>query len=462
MCLEGAGGARDRTIVQQYSYGFGDITYLALDLELPPLSQWSARPRLLARLLQPSSGDGEFSRAGRKSQVTHLGYHDMTGQLRAALEQFPGVTLVQFSWIAGLIVIYLLLLGPVDFLLLRRIGRPQWTWFTFPVVVIAFCGLSVWLFHHWKGSQLRLNQVEIVDVDVAQQLVRGTVWANVYSPATASLQVDFHPVPGLPSPILPAPALVSWQGLPGSGLGGMNAPAASGSLLENDRAHEYRISCCFGPQLDRTAKAAAQGQIRQLPLQTASTKALVARWWGRAEVESIGQLKADDLALLTGTVTNPLSVELKHCSVYYQNWAYPLDAPLRWRVDSSRSPATAGSASRLTRRSVVGAREVRSTWRRDDVSNMDRIAEVMMFYDAAGGQVYTGLSHNYQGFVDLSRNLSNGQAILVGRCETPASKLSVTSSGPTAAEDPAVQDVRHWTYYRIVLPVQPGDAAELP
>ncbi len=279
LCLEGAGGARDRALVQQYPFGFGTITYLALDLDRPPLSGWSARPRLLARLLEPRGADGDSTRGGRNSQVTHLGYQDMTGQLRAALEQFPGVTLVHFSWIAGLLVAYLLLLGPVDFLLLRRIGRPHWTWFTFPLLVLAFTGLSVGLFRHWKGAPLQLNQVEIVDVDVPDKLVRGTTWATIYSPATASLDARFTASPALPSRLDMSTLLVSWQGLPGTGMGGMNSPAASRTLASRERSQSYGIAspCAAAP-------AAATPQITHLPLQTASTKSLVARWSGSADV----------------------------------------------------------------------------------------------------------------------------------------------------------------------------------
>ncbi len=154
-------------------------------------------------------------------------------------------------------------------------------------------------------------------------------------------------------------------------------------------------------------------------------------------------------------MTNPLTVELTHCSVYYQNWAYPLDGSL----------APGGSVQlggqqpldlrwRLTRRSVVGSQEVRTTWRRDDVSDMDRLAEMLMFYGAAGGQLYTGLSHNYQGFIDLSAQLGQGRAILVGRSQSPASRLSITSAtGDGEGPEPRGQQ---WTYYRIVLPVQPA------
>ena len=182
-CFEGTGGANDRALVVQYPVGFGEVTYVALDLEQAPLAQWPARPRLIARLLQTRSEE-EDSAIGSEGlgQVTHLGYDDIAGQLRSALDQYSHVTLVRFSWIAGILVLYILLLGPLDFFGLHRLGRPHWTWVTFPLTVIAFCLLAIWLSQRWKGNRVEVNQMDVVDVDLAQGTVRGTTWANVYSP----------------------------------------------------------------------------------------------------------------------------------------------------------------------------------------------------------------------------------------------------------------------------------------
>ena len=78
-----------------------------------------------------------------------------------------------------------------------------------------------------------------------------------------------------------------------------------------------------------------------------------------------------------------------------------------------------------------------------------------MFYEAAGGRGYTGLTNQYQRFVDLRELLKTGRAILVAQ-------------GPDAAADarggaelrrdgrplaPGPQD-RHAVLYRFVLPVK--------
>ena len=198
VCYEGAGGANDRALVVQYPFGFRRNHVPRVGSRTGSAGDWPARPRLLARLLQTRSEE-EDSAMGQEGlgQVTHVGYDDISGQLRSALDQYSHVTLVRFSWVAGLLVLYLLLLGPLDFFGLHKLGRPQWTWVTFPLIVLAFCVLAVWLSQRWKGSRSEINQIDVVDVDLEQGTVRGTTWANMYSPQAARLDMDLVPQPAV-------------------------------------------------------------------------------------------------------------------------------------------------------------------------------------------------------------------------------------------------------------------------
>ncbi len=475
-CYEGAGGTDDRAIITRFPIGFGEVTYLAIDLDLPPVSTWPSRPRLLAKLLQPHS-DEEDSALSDESvgQVTHVGFDDVSGQLRAALDQFQGVTLVQFSWVAALLVLYVLVLGPVDFFGLRKLQRFHWTWVTFPFIVVGFCLLAVWLSGHWKGLRTQLNQIDVVDVDPAEQWVRGTTWASIYSPQTTRLDVDLAPEPALQLDRNTPEVLLSWHGLPGTGLGGMNTTTTVDVLSE-----EYRINYGSGRQ------ARAGPPIEQLPIHTASTKGLIARWEAHGAVGEVGQLTANRQDLLQGTVTNPLDVELSNAWVFFGNWAYPIDGrfgPGETFQLGGKSPLDLSWL--LARRRIVGTRDEGGSWNHDDLSDPPRIVEMLMFYSAAGGRPFTRLSHSYQGYIDLSRHLREGQAILVGRSRLPASRLTISHSDRPPSESnvasgsplPETQrnDIntpvthgqpadtqpdatgpnpdQHWTFYRILLPV---------
>ena len=103
--------------------------------------------------------------------------------------------------------------------------------------------------------------------------------------------------------------------------------------------------------------------------------------------------------------------------------------------------------TRLTRRRVVDGRNVMTPWQTAD-RDVSRILEMMMFFDAANGSSYTGLSNDYQGYLDLSRALKSGRAVMVGRAAEPAAQLEIDG-------EPLSEEVmQHWTYYRVQIPVK--------
>ena len=436
--FEGAGGTNDRAMITQYSFGFGEITFVALDLDRAPLLHWPARPRLLARLLQTRGDDEDSATSGQSTgQLTHVGYDDISGQLRAALDQYSHVTLVRFSWVAGLLVLYILLVGPVDFLGLSRLRRPHWTWVTFPLIVVAFCLLAFWLTQRWKGQQLAINQIDVVDVDVDLGTVRGTTWTSIYSPRAAHLNLALEARPAVQTVSSPQ-VLLSWSGLPGSGLGGMNTPARIDSLGDT-----YTV------RYDVPPASTSETLLEGLPIQTSASKGLLARWWSQAEQLEASQLVVTDNGLLSGIVVNPLDVELSNCRVYYENWAYTIDGRLKPGQEVDLEDITPLDLKwQLMRRRVVESHEVTSLWDRTDVTNAPRITEMMMFYGAAGGRAYTGLTHGYLGFLDMSRQLRSGQAVLVGQVSGPATTWTHDQQPWTDKLD------KSWTYYRISLPVR--------
>jgi len=439
------------------AHGFGQITFVAVDLDAPPVSTWSGRPRFVARLIEASLRRPEESDLSQGSgKVSHIGYREMTGQLRGALDQFAGVTPFAFSWVAGMIIVYILVIGPLDYFFLRKIvGNMAWTWVTFPLTVIGCCVLAWYLSSVSRGSSVKVNQVDLVDFDVESNLLRGASWSHVYSPVTQRFDLSVAVGQSKQSEQSKgAGQLLSWQGLPGDALGGMNTERAARIFNQ-----PYCISSASLPQ--DVGSAALTG----MPIQVGSSKTLVARWWRGVEVPRLDKLVSRrQTRLLTGVFGNPLDVELKDCVLYYSSWAYVMERDLapNQTVTIEELPPPRTLEWYLTRREtdtsgrrpgeVEGRRTLATTWSRTD-DNVPRILEVMMLYEAAGGATYTGLGGAYQDFVDLSGHLGLDRAILVGRVQQPAAELE--RDGRPMTDDYNLRS----TYYRIVLPVAAETAA---
>src|SRR5690606_34177351 len=139
-------GTIEQPLLIPTPHGFGQILFVPLAIDMGPLAAWKRQGKFLARLLTSTSDERrarvEESAGGGGS---HLRYNDLSGLLRVALDRFPGVTLVPFSLVVALMACYVILIGPIDYFLLRRFGNMTLTWLSFPLLVAAFCVLAFYL-----------------------------------------------------------------------------------------------------------------------------------------------------------------------------------------------------------------------------------------------------------------------------------------------------------------------------
>lgn len=439
----------ERPLILRYPFGFGVVTYCAVDLDQEPFRNWSSQRTLLASVLTSTAGRETPANRQRVGRVTHIGYEDLAGQLRSALDQFQsaggGVQRMTFYAIAGMIALYLLLIGPADYFLQRKvIGRMEWTWLTFPAVVICFCLIAAALFRRYKGHETRINRIELVDFDAETGSLRGRSCGNLYSPRTESFNVSLQPGWEFPVETKSAAtasesgdggASLGWLGLPGNGLGGLNTLSRAASFPA-----PYTIVPAGGG--DATAT------VQRLPIQVASSKSLTAQWWASRTPDNSARLRVRG-EFLTGELTNPFPVELVDCHLLHGDWTYRLDRRLlpNETISISELNEPRDLVWRLTRRRVVSDKTTYAStpWDPQD-ADVERIMEMLMFHSAAGGKSYTALSHRLLARMDLSSHIALGRAILVARTATPARRL-LRDGNPIA-------DIqKQWTYCRAVFPV---------
>ena len=115
---------------QTITHGHGVIEVVASDLDHASLAQWKHRQllweRLVNRYLEATSMDG-LPGSATAATSSYLGYSDLIGQLRAALDQFSGVPSVGLAQIAAMLIGLLVLVG--RWTCSRRwLRRPQLSW----------------------------------------------------------------------------------------------------------------------------------------------------------------------------------------------------------------------------------------------------------------------------------------------------------------------------------------------
>jgi hypothetical protein len=325
--------------------------------------------------------------------------------------------------------------------------RMELTWITFPVIVLLFCS-GAYLAATWlKGNRVQLNQVDLVDVvlDTKHPVVRGTTWLNVFSPRAQAYDMTLSPLvpPGDPVEEEEASVLLSWLGLPGSALGGMDPKTQNPPLT--DEPYD------FSQDLE---------WLKGMPIHVWSTKSLTAQW---SIAEPFGldvhlEKEADDT--LRGELTSELDVPLADCWLAYDRWVYPLEelAPGETIDLGDHWRDREVLASRLSRNRMEYDQQkkqyisVSSPYDRESF-DVPMILRGMMFYEASGGNRYTGLLNRYQPTIDLSGQLTLDRAILIGFSNKPAAALEQSVDGGQTRSAVSSPKDKHWTCYRFIIPI---------
>ncbi|MHC5019890.1 MAG: hypothetical protein ACYTGX_07210, partial [Planctomycetota bacterium] len=68
---------------------------------------------------------------------------------------------IPFGWLALFLGVYVLLVGPVDYLILRRINRLEWTFATFTVITVLVTGSAWGVSQYLKGGDMLLRAIEM-------------------------------------------------------------------------------------------------------------------------------------------------------------------------------------------------------------------------------------------------------------------------------------------------------------
>ncbi|MFN3191510.1 MAG: hypothetical protein ACE361_13460 [Aureliella sp.] len=436
--------------------GQGTVRVVASDLDSEAFDEWDARKLLWERLVAPywerDLLENKLSQEDSRDS-SYLGYNDLVGQLRASLDLFGGIREVSFSEIAAILVGILTLIGPLDyFLSVKWLKRPDLSWyFAGSVLMLATVGLT-WYCLSVRPNGVLVNSVQIVDIDSESGKLRGAIWSHVYSGVARKVDLqseltgDVSGQLGTTSEASPPQedtgVLLDWQGLPGGGLGGLNAQ------LSTDRGM---------PEYSATLTSRNSSVLNEVGIAAGGTKCLYGSWNSSIAIDGAFQLsELPGVDQLSGEFRNPLNVDIRDAVLFYHNWFYRLNSriPAGDRVVIASDTIPKGIARKLNERTLVQDKVASTKWNPADRESVDRLLELMMFHKAASGRNYTSLYHRYQPHVDHSNLLSTETAFLVCRLDVPLAKIKVAGVEEDSLD---VEQKLDRTWCRIAIPIAKRD-----
>jgi hypothetical protein len=442
----------DLPLVVRGAQGFGRVTLIGLDVDQQLFSNWADRGLFWARAIDlrhdRSDDTGAGAVMGGTGRFYRSGVSDLSSQLRIGLEQFPGVKLIPFGWVAFFIFLYILLIGPVDYFFLKKvIKRMELTWITFPTIVVVVSLLAYFAAYRLKGNDLLVNKVDVIDVDQAGGLIRGRTLVSVFSPQNRDYNISFVPVPPAregevatlaeptsaaepPRPPAGTELLTTWFSVPERQFGAMGGANRRFNFIGGGYAYQ---------------PTGGIERLENVRIPIWSTKTVSGRWYGPGTALVASDLRPFGTDRLTGTVTNRHQLTLEDAILAFGKQVYLL---------GSIPPGATIQVSLAGDRYLSGYLRDRAVnyhsdqpWNRNLKINRADLLQAVMFHDSQstrGTEPMLGNSALHD--LDLTGQLALDRPMLVARINRPGAQLVLENA-------PSTPKIDQTTMVRIILPL---------
>jgi hypothetical protein len=115
---------------------------------------------------------------------------NQTSVLQQAL-QLPGLGLPPAGALMLFLLTYILVIGPLNYLILRRLHRLEWAWLSVPLVVVLFAAGLYLVGFGVRGNQSQVSQVTVVQASEGQTRGLATGFVALFSPRRDTYTISF-------------------------------------------------------------------------------------------------------------------------------------------------------------------------------------------------------------------------------------------------------------------------------
>ena len=151
-------------LLARQEIGRGSVYFLALDPRLAPLLDWDGSEAIWATIVSRLPTANNW---GLGPQNTYAATEAVTN--------LPTLTLPSILQLIAFLLVYTLVVGPINYWVLKRRNHLERAWITIPILVVVFSAIT-----YFTGFQLRGNDTIINQISVAYSQSDGEQ-ADVYS-----------------------------------------------------------------------------------------------------------------------------------------------------------------------------------------------------------------------------------------------------------------------------------------
>jgi len=172
-------------LVIEQSVGSGVVDFIAFDLAGLPFNGWPGTQAFWENLIGLSGSYPDylpFDMSERQMRASNLYY---------PLSNIPSLDLPSIRGLSILLIIYILIVGPLNYFILRWRRKLHLAWVTIPVITLLFAGASFGIGYAMRGNDLILNKIALVETKPDGD-ARVTSYMGLFSPRMQSYEVTIQ------------------------------------------------------------------------------------------------------------------------------------------------------------------------------------------------------------------------------------------------------------------------------
>ncbi len=186
-------------LVLEKSVGNGIVTLATFDWAQDPMASWSGTKDLLRQVAVRdyfgSQSAGSPLGIGGGGPVPYsiggggTSLSQRSNLMVQPLNNLPALDLPSFTVTGLLILAYVLLVGPGNYVLLRVLGRRELSWVTVPAIAIVFAAGAYGIAIGTKGHSVQSNQISIVHVLPGSSHAFQESYTGVFAPTRGDYSI---------------------------------------------------------------------------------------------------------------------------------------------------------------------------------------------------------------------------------------------------------------------------------
>lgn len=164
--------------------GRGRVSLLTFSPDREPFRSWSNRTWFWSQLVGIPA---RTYSAPNENVYPGMGSDGIFG----AIIDSRQVRKLPIEWLLLLLLVYLVVIGPLDQYWLKKINRQMLTWVTFPAYVAFFSVLIYFIASKLRAGEMEWNELHVVDVirHGERADLRGRSFSSIYSPVNAKYSI---------------------------------------------------------------------------------------------------------------------------------------------------------------------------------------------------------------------------------------------------------------------------------